>query len=425
MPARIELSKFCHEFGSKFDRMIGQSSAANIVTSISILTHDRTMRFFNNKPAEKWQKDVIKHQSSGLPSENWAVKGFFTCPSVALLSSSTKCFFKPIYKYFIARCDLKHAMPAIIAAIFMLFGFSYIKTAFSIYNTGKISPLFWCLIGVINYFFSHNDPFIYNSIVLNEKDFHAERLNKKTRKGCDSLNSSGNLERMGRRACSATQVVTKVTEMVLNETAELLGLSMRMTEDQLTRDMLAATASVYYCTGGNNGDNPTNLSLSDIDTVTAQLLSNDAWMVLNSIGGEDKFGTGPVRDAYLALGHTDLVPNLNNLNGFISKYNYPNQNRTLASEWGTVNNTRFMVSSVGSISPLASGLGNNIYNVFVQGMEALACVEQDNYSAQFLYRPPVFSDPLFQNVTVGYVFAEVPRILNDLWITNMRCTLAT
>ena len=30
--------------------------------------------------------------------------------------------------------------------------------------------------------------------------------------------------------------------MVLNETAQLLGLSMRMTEDQLTRDMLASTA---------------------------------------------------------------------------------------------------------------------------------------------------------------------------------------
>ena len=42
--------------------------------------------------------------------------------------------------------------------------------------------------------------------------------------------------------------------MVLNETAELLGLSLRMTEDQLTRDMLAATAGFYNCTGGVNGD---------------------------------------------------------------------------------------------------------------------------------------------------------------------------
>jgi len=82
-----------------------------------------------------------------------------------------------------------------------------------------------------------------------------------------------------------------------------------------------------------------------------------------------------------------------------------------------------MLSSVGQVQPLASALGNDVYSFFVQGMEALACVEQDNYSARFLYRPPVYSDPLFQNVTLGYVFAEVPRILNDLWITNMRCTI--
>jgi len=63
-----------------------------------------------------------------------------------------------------------------------------------------------------------------------------------------------------------------------------------MTEDQLTRDMLASTATLYNCTGGGNGDLPTNLSLSDIDEVTSALLTNDAWMMLDSIGGEDKFG---------------------------------------------------------------------------------------------------------------------------------------
>ena len=196
-----------------------------------------------------------------------------------------------------------------------------------------------------------------------------------------------------------------------------------MTEDQLTRDMLASTASIYNCTGGVNGDVPTDMSLSDIQDVTSALLSNDAWMILDRQIGEDRFGTGPVRDAYLALGHTDLSKNLDNLNGFISKWNYPNQNNTLRSEWGNVNNVRFMLSSVGSTTPSASALGNTVYNTFFTGLEAYACVEQDNYSARFLYRPPVFSDPLFQNVTIGYVFAEVPRILNDLWITNVRSTL--
>jgi len=133
--------------------------------------------------------------------------------------------------------------------------------------------------------------------------------------------------------------------------------------------------------------------------------------------------TGPTRDAYIALGHTNLSKDLNNINGFISKWNYPNEDRVLRSEWGAVNNVRFMLSSVGSITPNASALGNSVYNVFIQGMEALACVEQDNYSSRFLYRPAIYSDPLFQNVTLGYVFAETPKILNDLWITNMRCTL--
>jgi N4-gp56 family major capsid protein len=220
------------------------------------------------------------------------------------------------------------------------------------------------------------------------------------------------------------QVVLQNSDPVLNETAELLGLSLRMTEDQLTRDALAATAGFYNCTGGLNGDMPTNLVGADIDEVTSVLLTNDAWMILDSIGGENKFGTGPVRDAYLALGHTRLSKDLNNINGFISKWNYPNNNAVLRSEWGSINNVRFMLSSVASVSPNASALGADVYNVFIQGMEALACVEQDNYSSRFLYRPPVFSDPLFQNVTLGYVFAEVPRILNDLWIINMRTTLS-
>jgi N4-gp56 family major capsid protein len=196
-----------------------------------------------------------------------------------------------------------------------------------------------------------------------------------------------------------------------------------MTEDQLTRDMLASTATFYNCTGGGNGDLPTNLSLSDIDEVTSALLTNDAWMMFDTISGEDKFGTGPVRDAYLALGHTNLSKDLNNINGFIAKWNYPNENKVLRSEWGSVNNVRFMLSSVASVSPNASALGNDVYDIFFQGMESLACVDQDNFSAQFLYRPPVFSDPLFQNITIGTVFAQVPRILNDLWITNVRCTL--
>lgn len=41
--------------------------------------------------------------------------------------------------------------------------------------------------------------------------------------------------------------------MVLNEAAARLGVSLRQTEDELTRDMLASTAAFINCTAGTNG----------------------------------------------------------------------------------------------------------------------------------------------------------------------------
>ena len=208
--------------------------------------------------------------------------------------------------------------------------------------------------------------------------------------------------------------------MVLSEVSELMGLSMRMTEDQLSRDALAASATQYVCNGGQNGDRPTNLSLSDVDTVTTALMTSDAFTILTSEIGEDRFGTAPIRDSYIALGHTNLGKDLNNINSFTSKWNYPNPNAiTIPAEWGAINNVRFFLSSVGLIRPNASALGNDVYSFFFEGLESVACVYQDNFSARILYRGPEFSDPLFQNVTIGYTFAEVTRVINDLWINQV------
>lgn len=49
------------------------------------------------------------------------------------------------------------------------------------------------------------------------------------------------------------QVTLQNQDPVLNEAAARLGVSLRQTEDQLTRDMLASTASFINCTGGVDG----------------------------------------------------------------------------------------------------------------------------------------------------------------------------
>ena len=81
-------------------------------------------------------------------------------------------------------------------------------------------------------------------------------------------------------------LVPKVTAMVLNEAAQRLGVSLRQTEDQLTRDMLASTASFINCTGGVNGDNPTEVTRFDVDQVVQTLMSNNAYTISDHIEGK-------------------------------------------------------------------------------------------------------------------------------------------
>ena len=69
--------------------------------------------------------------------------------------------------------------------------------------------------------------------------------------------------------------------MVLNEAAARLGVSLRQTEDQLTRDMLAATASFINCVGGVNGDIPTEITRPDVDNVVRTLLNNNAYTIMD------------------------------------------------------------------------------------------------------------------------------------------------
>ena len=58
------------------------------------------------------------------------------------------------------------------------------------------------------------------------------------------------------------------------------------TEDQLTRDMLAATASFINCVGGFDGDSPTEITRSDVDQVVKTLVSNNAYMIMDYIEGK-------------------------------------------------------------------------------------------------------------------------------------------
>lgn len=240
-----------------------------------------------------------------------------------------------------------------------------------------------------------------------------------------AVNIDAEMDFYGQYIILNEQVTLQNQDPVLNEASQRLGVSLRQTEDELIRDMLAATASFINCTKGTNGDNPTEINRSDVDAIIRTLAGNNAYTISDNIEGEDKFGTAPIRDAYFALGNTDLIGNLENTEGFIAKAQYPSPMHALRPEWGSVSNLRFLLSSIGSITQNASLAGNDVYNIFCVGLEAYACIEQDGYSAQFIYRAPIYDSPLALNASVGWKMAQVPRITNDAWVINLRCTLSS
>jgi N4-gp56 family major capsid protein len=135
--------------------------------------------------------------------------------------------------------------------------------------------------------------------------------------------------------------------------------------------------------------------------------------------------TAPIRSAFFGLGHTNLSADLDQMIGFINVANYANQSNLMTAEWGSVRNTRFLLSSLGSVSVGASANGQDVYNIFFPGQESYDMVDLDGYSAQFIYAPPEIASPrlrLYQ--TAGWKMAQVFNATNTSWMVNLRCTLA-
>lgn len=168
------------------------------------------------------------------------------------------------------------------------------------------------------------------------------------------------------------------------------------------------------------------MSFNDLALVTRTLVGANARKISGVIEGQNKFGTGPVRESYFAMMHTDLINDLEDVEGFISVAQYPSQMNILSAEWGSIGNIRFLASSQGQKTESGSLLGADMYDVYITGEESYACIDLEDANAEFIYRPLGYGDdPLLQRQTAGFKFAYASRITNDAWNIALRTTLAT
>jgi N4-gp56 family major capsid protein len=262
--------------------------------------------------------------------------------------------------------------------------------------------------------------FSYSYIIQDKRlNVQAERLRRVDTKVKRQSDLIGNYERESRRGFSArfkdlvkgilslvTVCIIQDQDPVLSWVSERLGVAMKQAEDTILGNYLLSAASQYNCQKGVNGDNPTEPTLRDFANVNAALDTANAFKFLSGKQGEDRFGSAPIRSAFFCLAHTLLESSFDVLNGFIHAWNYPNQNDVLYSEYGSVTNFRILTSSNAIVQSSASTNGRDVYNNMIVAREAYAHIEQDGYSSQLIYRPPIFSGPLALNGTLGVKFAQ-------------------
>ncbi len=224
--------------------------------------------------------------------------------------------------------------------------------------------------------------------------------------------------------CGVTNCILQDQEGVLAWVSERLAVAMRQAEDLILRDYIVSAASQINAGGGGNGDNPTNLGVSDFSLVATTLDTNNAYKFMTGIEGMDRFGTGPIRSSYFMLSSTELQTDFDGLvgSGFLNQWNYPTNASALPSEYGSVYNIRILTSSEAPVARAASMNGNDLYYNTVVGKQAVTHINQDGLSMTLIYRDPYYSGMLAQNATLAVKFAQAQALTQDTAIRNLLST---
>lgn len=222
-----------------------------------------------------------------------------------------------------------------------------------------------------------------------------------------------------------TDVVDLTTQdAVITESVEVLGQQMGETIDEVTRDMLSANASSTNCTGGDNGQTPTEITKSDIDGVIKTMMGNNALMISNIIPAGSGFNTVPIAPSYFGLTDTDMTKDLSAVANFVTVEAYAQQAPVMEAEWGQTGRVRWLVSSVGKVTSESPAQ----YHNFIIGRNAYGATELEGGSARTIIKAfgsGGTSDPLDQRATVSWKTFYVSRILNDNFMHNLESTLDT
>jgi len=192
-----------------------------------------------------------------------------------------------------------------------------------------------------------------------------------------------------------------------------LGKQRGLTLDTLCRNALAAGTSSTTASSGTG--TVTDLNKTDMETMVDDLIGANAEMIESPIKAGPNQGTSPIRDAFIAIAHTDMRATIEAMAGFKHFTTYANYTAIYNGEWGAVGNVRYLLTTNAYKS------GSDYYTILL-AKNAFGNVKLPAADRQLIFHPPKMSGPLELFSTYGWKLPYTCRLLDETKYHILVCT---
>jgi N4-gp56 family major capsid protein len=221
------------------------------------------------------------------------------------------------------------------------------------------------------------------------------------------------LQTYGKLVVITDKLQLTVGDDIMHETTDLLAQNMAETLDLITRNIIIASASQVNAVSGGNGNNPTEITLDDIDDVVSTLAANNGRRFTPTVTATQDYGQTTVRPAYWGIFHPDIYRDIKAIPTYASREKYHQQGDLLQAETGATDDVRWVMTSFGFKTEDATP----IYKLPIMAQNSYGCIELDGEAARMFIRPFGYGDdPLEQRMQMGWKSYYTARLLNDTWL---------
>lgn len=259
-----------------------------------------------------------------------------------------------------------------------------------------------------------------------------------TGKALSKTDISATIQQFGDYVTLTDLVQATVEHPLLQDANRLLGEQSAQTLDVLARDVWVAGTNVLF--GGAAASRAAltttthKIDTTVLDRAVRFLNQQNASRFTEMISASVKINTFPIRPAFWAITHPDILFTLQTLAGWIPVEQYAAMGPVLEAEVGAYKDVRFLTSTNakvyleggGALVGDVQGVTNaDVYVTLIMGMDAVGAVPLDGMSLQNIIKPigsggP--ADPLNQIGTSGWKHTGTRVRLNEFFMTRIETT---